>query len=109
MIIIGNYDEIFDWKVLFKDRPSLQYEEWVSYFEGKFPFVQKGEQMTNRSRALPTRELRKNRAPAFCNGDEDLASKNLTRRDIASMAFRAVYADKLGDPPYIKQDETNQP
>lgn len=51
--------------------------------------------MTPTSMALPTQELKENRPPAFANSDESATSKHMTRRDVATMAFRAVFADKL--------------
>lgn len=54
--------------------------------------------MTSRPMALPTQELKENRPAAFANSDDNATSKHMTRRDVATMAFRAVFADKLGDP-----------
>jgi hypothetical protein len=69
-------------------------------------YLKEGENMTTSPLALPTQELKENRPPAFCNGDEVSVSKNMTRRDVAAMAFRAVFSDKLGDPSYSNKIET---
>jgi len=61
--------------------------------------------MSDRNDVLPTSEMREDMPPAFINGDDDAASKNLTRRDIAEMAFLSAFSDKLGPPDLVSKNK----
>lgn len=50
------------------------------------------------SNALPTNELRKDTPHVFRNDPDEKPPATLRDPRIAEMAFRATWADKLGDP-----------
>lgn len=47
---------------------------------------------------LPATEMQIDMPSAFINCDDDSSEMYLKRENIAEMAFRAVFADKLGTP-----------
>jgi len=53
---------------------------------------------TNTARhVLPCKELGQETFVPFCNGDDSAAMKNLTRPEVALLAFESVFSDDIFD------------